>query len=62
MIVSPRFVVSNTTVNDLDVYYTVRAAGQLKAVLGLSARAVRPATAAAQGRGSGLLPVQWTPT
>jgi hypothetical protein len=48
------FVGANTTVNDLDVYQVMRAAGHVEAMLGLAAHARfdRP-VAAAQGRGSG---------
>lgn len=47
------FVGATTTVNDLDVYQVMRAAGQVETMFGLAAHAQFDRPAAAQGRGVG---------
>ena len=49
------FVSASTTVNDLDVYQVMRAAGQVETLLGLAAHAQfdRPAVAQVRGVGNG---------
>ena len=47
------FVSASTTVNDLDVYQVMRAAGQVETLLGLAAHAQFARPAMAQGRGVG---------